>query len=50
MRVKMVFRDSAHCMYCPVADRRSTFRKITTPEGEQERKGREKGEWPVDKY
>lgn len=31
-RVKMVFRDSAYCVRCPVADRRDAARKITTTE------------------
>lgn len=47
MKVKMVLRDSAHCVHRPVADRRGTFRKITTTEA---RGGEQQGEWLVDKY
>lgn len=48
MRVKMVFRDPAHYIYCPVADRRHTFREITTTE--VKKRGGKQGEWPADKY
>lgn len=49
VRVKMVFRDSAYRVHCPVADRRDTSRKITTTEVTSTG-GEQRGEWLVDQY